>query len=180
MSSGSVAGCRAGIRRAASCSHGAPFPHAHLHGVVADIRQRDPCGAARHSRAGSHSCAAVPSARALSARAGACPPHRTTPRTCSFGPIFEQLQMRRVVVDVRLQLVGSPRAFCLVALDLLGSGPAFRRPQHDHRPARPERHLRRPRFTAALLESRPPPRPASPPSSGAHDIRITAFDEVGL
>ena len=55
-------------------------------------------------------------------------------------PVFEQLQVRRVVAHVgERHLVRAPGAFDLVAVDLLRPGPALRRAQHDHRPARPDR-----------------------------------------
>ena len=53
-------------------------------------------------------------------------------------PVLEQLQVRRVAAHVgERHLVRAPRALDLVAADLLRSGPALGRAQHDHRPARP-------------------------------------------
>ena len=58
-------------------------------------------------------------------------------RLVAAQPALEQLQIRRVSVDIgERHLVRAPRALDLVAADLLGAGPALRRAQHDHWPAR--------------------------------------------
>ena len=52
-------------------------------------------------------------------------------------PLFQQLQIHGIVADVgERYLMRTPRPFDLVALDLLGSGPALGRSQDDHRPER--------------------------------------------
>ena len=51
-------------------------------------------------------------------------------------PVFEQLQVRRVVAHVgKRHLVRAPGPFHLVALDFLRSRPPLGGSQHDHRPA---------------------------------------------
>src|SRR4029450_5699409 len=51
-------------------------------------------------------------------------------------PVLEHLQVGGIAAHVRERdLVRTPRAFDLVATDLLRARPALRRAQHDHRPA---------------------------------------------
>ena len=53
-------------------------------------------------------------------------------------PVLEELQPGRIAADVgEGHLVRAPRSLDLVAADLLRPAPAFRRPEHNHRPARP-------------------------------------------
>ena len=57
-------------------------------------------------------------------------------RPIAAQPSFNQLQVRRFGGGIENRhLVGAPRSFKLVAVDLFGAGPAFRRAQDDHGPA---------------------------------------------
>lgn len=63
-------------------------------------------------------------------------------------PLLQYAQMLRVVMDSgERDLVGAPGVLHRHAVDLAGTGPALRGPQHDHRPERA--------FTGALLASSP-------------------------
>ncbi|MGY4434738.1 hypothetical protein ACVWWO_007215 [Bradyrhizobium sp. F1.13.1] len=58
-------------------------------------------------------------------------------RLVAAHPVFENLQMRRILAAVRdRHLMRPPKTFDLLAVDFLGAGPALRAAQHDHRPAR--------------------------------------------
>ena len=76
----------------------------------------------------------------------------------------EVLRVRRATLGER-HLVRAPRALDRQAVDLLRAGPALRRAQHDHRPARPLGHAvaRAPR--AGSRRSRRAPRRAPRPSA---------------
>ena len=53
-------------------------------------------------------------------------------------PILEPAQLVRALADARERhLVRAPRSLDRDAVDLAGASPAFRRPEHEHRPARP-------------------------------------------
>ena len=153
----------------------------HLHGVVAEVRQRERLAQqpAIGMRIRAHAAGAFRRERFEFGpqRAGRVE-ELFVP--VAAHPVFEQFQMRRVVLHVgEWHLVRSPRALSFVALDLLGSGPAFRRPEHDHRPARSERRLRRSR----LLLQRPDFADRHFQRRRhrlVHHVRIAAFDEVRL
>ena len=58
-------------------------------------------------------------------------------RAIAAQPFFELLQMAGILVHAgERYLMRAPEAFHLVAVHLLGAGPALRTTQHDHRPAR--------------------------------------------
>ncbi len=111
----------------------------HLDRIVAEVRQLQVPAqqAAVGVRVGAHAAAA---------RGGERTQLRHQPAVgveqflwlVALHPVFQQLQMLGIGAHVRERhLVRAPRALCLVAVDLLGTGPALGRAQHDHRPARP-------------------------------------------
>jgi hypothetical protein len=56
-------------------------------------------------------------------------------RTVAFQPVFQQLQVFGMIrIDGNRHLVRAERAFDLQAIDPFGTGPAFGRLEHDHRP----------------------------------------------
>src|SRR4029077_12232971 len=56
-------------------------------------------------------------------------------------PLLQELEMRGIRTDVRYRhLMRPPGTLEPMAVDLLGRGPALRRAQNYHRPARPARH----------------------------------------
>jgi hypothetical protein len=68
-------------------------------------------------------------------------------------PFLEQAQVFGVLAHlVERNLVGTPKSFDLLAVDLLRTGPAFRTPQDDERPARRLRFIAfTPAFPRQLL-----------------------------
>jgi hypothetical protein len=153
----------------------------HLHRVGAEIRQRQVL--AQQTAVGVRIRAHAPRALGrqrlqLGTNGARCIEQLLRPIAAQ--PVFEQFQMRRVVMHVRKwHLMRSPRPLGLVTVDLFRPGPSLRGSQHDQRPARPERGLRRSRLLLhradladRVLERRR--------HCLVHHVRVTAFDEVRL
>ena len=89
--------------------------------------------------------------------------------------IGDVVGMRRI--DEDRHLMGAERALDPQPVDLLRAGPAFRRAEHDHRPARPRRAFRLPRRLADapdLLDHRIHGGRHRP----VHRLGIVALDDV--
>src|SRR6478609_1129365 len=98
-------------------------------------------------------------------------------RPVAAQPGLQDSQTLRVVADVReWNLMRTPGTFCLVSLYGFWTGPALRRPQHDHRPARALRLARGTRFALDRTNA-----PDSLIQCGSHLLvhfgRIGTFDE---
>ena len=87
-------------------------------------------------------------------------------RPVAAHPFLEQPQVFGILAHlIEWNLVGAPESFDLLAIDLLGAGPAFRAPQDDEWPARrlrviafaaifPRQFLNRVDFLDHLIEDR--------------------------
>src|SRR5262249_16640419 len=130
---------RAGILPAAWCSRAAPCPPAsHLPRTRGSPEASNVCAAGHRSHADWRSCVA--------SLQGQCSELRQQPAVGveqGLGLVaghagFEQLKVRRISAHIgERHLMRAPGTLDLVARNLLGPGPALRRAQHDHGPARP-------------------------------------------
>lgn len=140
-----------------------PGPGGNPGGEGQDRPRLRPCRRSGTSRRRSHgrsSCGAGLSRRAPRSRGGVRPggwrgrrlpwppgprgrprwgrPTRSTPHPARGDRVFKSRQVRRFSPDLaERNLMRPPGAFHRNPVDLLGTGPPLRRPQHDHRPARP-------------------------------------------